>query len=57
MAPEALKYEIVPFKSDIYSLGIILHFLITKTLPDMNENGEPVIKLLPKYSEDISFIL
>lgn len=50
MAPEALKWEPVPFKSDMYSLGVILHMLITKTLPDKNENDEVMINLLPNYS-------
>ncbi len=33
MAPEAKLSKPTPFKSDIYSLGLILHFMLTKTLP------------------------
>ena len=33
MAPEAKKDKPVPFKSDMYSLGILLHIMLTKTLP------------------------
>ncbi len=38
MAPEAQKRRPVPFKSDMYSLGIILHLMLTKKLPDYIDN-------------------
>lgn len=34
MAPEAQRGRHVPFKSDMYSLGLVLHFMLTKSFPD-----------------------
>ena len=38
MAPEVLFRKPVPFKSDMYSLGLTLHFMLTKELPDFRDN-------------------
>lgn len=34
MAPESKLGNHVPFKSDMFSLGLILHKMMTKKLPD-----------------------
>lgn len=39
-APEIWKKKPVQFKSDMYSLGLILHFMMTKTMPDFDDNIE-----------------
>ena len=38
MAPEAKLGIPVPFKSEIYQLGMILHFMLAKTLPHYGHN-------------------
>ncbi len=38
MAPEVWKNKPVKFQSDIYSLGLILHFMVTKSVPDYTKN-------------------
>lgn len=38
MAPEVFRRKPVPFKGDMYSLGLILHFMLTKDLPDYDDN-------------------
>ena len=58
MAPEALHGKRIPFKSDIYSLGIILHFMIVKEVPDYYEKVVPAKFNLPiVYSQDLLDLL
>lgn len=49
MAPEVKKGNPIPFKSDIYSLGLVLYFMLTKDLPQYNEQ----LKIPTKYSQEI----
>lgn len=37
-APEVLLGDPEPFKSDMYSLGLILHFMLTGTLPSFKNH-------------------
>ncbi len=39
-APEQLKFKPAQYKSDMYSLGLILHFMMAKTLPDYDDHVE-----------------
>ena len=52
-APEAQRNKPYPFVSDIFSLGLILHILLTKTIPDFDDNIEPENFDIPGYSQDI----
>ncbi len=40
MAPEAKKGQAVAYKSDMYSLGLILHFMLTRDLPGEDEYAD-----------------
>ncbi len=58
MAPEVIDRDPRPFKSDMYSLGLILHFMLTKTLPTLSKNVRPGIFSIPLvYSKDIVDIM
>ncbi len=46
-APEVIERDPRPFKSDMYSLGLILHFMMTKTLPTLSRNVRPGIFKIP----------
>ncbi len=37
-APEVIERDPRPFKSDMFSLGLILHFMMAKTLPKLRKN-------------------
>ena len=39
MAPEARKGKPVPFISDMYSIGIILHYMMAKEEPSFTEDS------------------
>lgn len=58
MAPEAFEGQ-VSFKSDIWSAGIILYFLLQGKLPFRGDTNDDVIKAIKKcefnYLTDISF--
>ncbi len=54
MAPEAKDNEPVAFKSDMYSLGLVLHFMMTRTLPSLKKNVRTGIYNIPSvYSKDL----
>lgn len=59
MAPEVSDKKPRPFKSDIYSLGLILHFMLTKgDLPSLDENlRSGTFKIDKIYSQDIIKLL
>ncbi len=58
MAPEVKKKRPVAFKSDMFSLGIILHQMLTKTFPDEVDNIEKGLYKIPiAYSKDILSLL
>ncbi len=48
MAPEVKMNQRVPFKSDMYSLGLILHFMMAKSLPK-----DQKINIPKQYSQEI----
>ncbi len=52
-APEVKNFNSQPFKSDIYSLGLILHFMLTRTVPYNIEK----IKINSVYSEEIKQLM
>lgn len=55
MSPETHKGHPYPFKSDMYSLGIILHFMLTKTFPDYYSHIKTgnYAAVSERYSKDI----
>ncbi len=59
LAPEAQSDRLtpVPFKSEMYSLGLILHFMLTKSLPKKEQihSGEFIIPDM--YTTDVLKIL
>ena len=57
MSPEAKKGNPVPFKSDIFSLGIILHMMLTKTIPSYNDLKIGKFSIPDGYSNDINELL
>ncbi len=58
MAPEALNRKPSPFKSDIYSLGLILHYMLARNFPDLKDNVKTGIFSIPtEYSDDIVALL
>lgn len=58
MAPEVLMGSRVIYKSDIFSLGMILHFMLTKTLPDFVDNVKlGKFNISSKYSGNIYRLL
>ncbi len=53
-APEVLLRDPAPFKSDIYSLGLILHFMMAKDLPNYVNNVKTGNFKIPSvYSKNI----
>lgn len=53
-APEVLLGDPEPFKSDIYSLGLILHYMLTGTLANYKHNVKlNKYKISDKYSKYI----
>lgn len=52
-APEVKHGEPEPFKSDMYSLGLILHFMLTRTLPSYRQQVKNTYSISTKYSKDI----
>ncbi len=58
MAPEARIDLAKPFTGDIFSLGMILHFMMTKKLPSLSENVRTDKYNIPSvYSKDIVDIM
>ncbi len=58
MAPERKNGEPVPYRSDIYSLGIILHYMLTKKLPVYSKHIEKgVFEVSSTYSIEIYQLL
>lgn len=54
IAPESRFGSHVPYKSDMYSLGIILHLMITKHFPDFFDHIKSgVFETSEEYSEEI----
>lgn len=55
MSPEALHNCPVSFKGDIYALGLILHFMMAKQLPDFYKHVKKGnYELVPEtYSREI----
>ncbi len=54
MAPEAQRDNPVAFKSDMYSLGIILHMMLTKKVPKYELHVKTRKFNIPfQYSKDI----
>ena len=58
MALEALLGLPVAFKGDIYSLGLILHFILTKKLANYIVNVKHFMYEIPsEYSQDIKDLM
>lgn len=58
MAPEAKMGSHVPYKSDMYSLGVILHFMLTKEFPHYVKNVKTGKFDIPSiYSQQIINLL
>ena len=57
MAPEAQRGSPVPYKSDMYSLGILLHIMLTKTLPKYDDVKTGKFATPEGYSKDIIELL
>ena len=56
-APELLKNKPVQSKSDMYSLGLILYFMMTKSKPNYEDIIEKGDLMLPgQYSQEINEI-
>ncbi len=54
MAPERRNGEGVPYRSDMYSLGIILHFMMTKKVPVYSKHIEKGYFEIPStYSKEL----
>ncbi len=54
LPPEVYAGEAVPFKGDVYCLGLILHYMMAKDLPTLNRHVKPGTFDIPKiYSDDI----
>ncbi len=55
MAPEARFGKPVDYLSDLYSLGFILHFMLTKELPEYQENNFELkpLKIDDSYSQEL----
>ncbi len=47
----------VPFKSEFYSLGLILHFLLTKQLPNRDCIKSGVFEIPDIYTRDVVKIM
>lgn len=57
-APEVSEKNPWPFKSDIYSLGLTLHFMLRKKLPSLTKNVRTgYFKIDSVYSKDIYELL
>ena len=52
MAPEARQGHPVFFKSDMYSLGVILHYMMSREHPVYKDN-KVTVKIPIEYSEEI----
>ncbi len=52
-APELWRKKPAKFKSDMYSLGLILYFMMAKTLPDFDEVEIGIFKLPWHYSKEL----
>ena len=50
MPPEAMNGKPVPFKNDIYSLGLTIYFIINKELPEYENRRSEIFEIPPKYS-------
>lgn len=57
MAPEAKDEQSVAFKSDMYSLGILLHIMVTKTLPTRDQLKPGMLEIPPGYSKEMLELL
>ncbi len=59
LPPEAKEHrdEPVPFKSDMYALGVIFHFLLTKRRPYYFEIEDGIYEIPDLYTKDFVKIL
>ncbi len=58
MAPEVFERAAVPYKGDIYALGLILHYMMAKDLPSIKHHVKTGNFNIPSiYSEDIIILM
>ena len=54
MPPEVLRNEPIDFKIDVWSLGVILHTLISSYLPFLGENRDAITRAILEDDVDLT---